>query len=87
MDKPSLRNRVSLSGCFFADVVVLPGACTRLVDAGPGCPDWPGCYGFSSVPETEEEIQIAEQAYPHAPVETGKAWPEMVHTPGQQKQA
>ena len=98
-----LSYRTSLFGCFFAAVVVLLDACTRLVDAGPGCFDWPGCYGFLTVPETQEVIQIAEQAYPHAPVETGKAWPEMVHryfagtlgmiiatlvhTPGQQKQA
>lgn len=73
-------------------MVVLRGAYTRLVDAGLGCPDWPGCYGFLTVPETEQEIQIAEQAYPHAPVETDKAWSEMVHrylagTLGQQRQA
>ena len=62
-----------------AAVVVLLGAYTRLVDAGLGCPDWPGCYGFISVPESEEEIKLAEEAYPHAPVEAEKAWPEMVH--------
>jgi cytochrome c oxidase assembly protein subunit 15 len=92
LDKPSLSYRISLFGCSFAAVVVLLGAYTRLVDAGPGCPDWPGCYGFLTVPETDEEIQFAEQACPHAPVETGKARPEMVHpyftgTLGQQKQA
>ena len=60
-------------------VVVLLGAYTRLKDAGLGCPDWPGCYGFLSVPESQEEISQAEALYPHAPVETHKAWPEMVH--------
>ena len=87
MDKHSRSYRVSLFGCFFAAVVVLLGAYTRLVDAGPGCADWPGCYGCGTVPETEEETRIAEQDYPHTPVKTEKAWPEMVHTPGQQKQA
>lgn len=62
-----------------ACVVVLLGAYTRLVDAGLGCPDWPGCYGFISVPDTTEEIRQAESAFPHAPVEAEKAWPEMVH--------
>ena len=26
--------------------VVALGAFTRLTEAGLGCPDWPGCYGF-----------------------------------------
>lgn len=79
MDKKSLSYKISLFGCVFAGVVVLLGAYTRLVDAGLGCPDWPGCYGFIGVPDTQEEIKIAEEAYPHAPVEADKAWPEMIH--------
>jgi cytochrome c oxidase assembly protein subunit 15 len=79
LDKSSLGYKISLFGCAFAGVVVLLGAYTRLVDAGLGCPDWPGCYGFIGVPETQEEIKIAEQSYPHAPVEADKAWPEMIH--------
>jgi cytochrome c oxidase assembly protein subunit 15 len=63
-----------LAGC-----VVLLGAYTRLVDAGLGCPDWPGCYGFLTVPETPDDVLTAESAYPHAPVEAAKAWAEMVH--------
>lgn len=62
-----------------ATIVVLLGAYTRLVDAGLGCPDWPGCYGFISVPDTAAEIQVAEASFPHAPVESEKAWPEMIH--------
>jgi cytochrome c oxidase assembly protein subunit 15 len=79
LDNKSLSYKISLFACVFAAVVVLLGAYTRLVDAGLGCPDWPGCYGFLTVPETQEEIMIAEDAYPHAPVEPDKAWPEMVH--------
>ena len=59
--------------------VVLLGAYTRLVDAGLGCPDWPGCYGFLSVPDEQHEIEAAIEAFPHAPVEAHKAWPEMIH--------
>ena len=62
-----------------AFVVVVLGAFTRLVDAGLGCPDWPGCYGHLAVPQTAEEIRAAEALYPNAPVEAGKAWTEMVH--------
>ena len=61
-----------------ATVVVL-GAYTRLVDAGLGCPDWPGCYGLVGVPETAAEIAAAESLFPDAPVEVDKAWPEMIH--------
>lgn len=62
-----------------AAVVVVLGAYTRLVDAGLGCPDWPGCYGMVMVPETAEEIARAEAAFPESPVEADKAWPEMIH--------
>lgn len=63
-----------------ACIVVLLGAYTRLVDAGLGCPDWPGCYGQLSVPNTPAEIAKAHAAFPHAdPVEASKAWPEMIH--------
>ena len=79
MDKRSLSYKISLFGCVFAGVVVLLGAYTRLVDAGLGCPDWPGCYGFIGVPDTQEDIRIAEQAFPETPVEADKAWPEMIH--------
>ena len=62
-----------------AVLVVVLGAYTRLVDAGLGCPDWPGCYGMILVPETPAEVARAEAAFPDAPVEAAKAWPEMIH--------
>lgn len=62
-----------------ASVVVLLGAYTRLSDAGLGCPDWPGCYGHMDVPKHSHEIEAANQAYPDRPVETHKAWKEMIH--------
>ena len=66
-------------GLVLAFVVVVLGAFTRLVDAGLGCPDWPGCYGFMSVPQGQEEIAQAQARFPQAVVEAEKAWPEMVH--------
>jgi cytochrome c oxidase assembly protein subunit 15 len=62
-----------------AVVVVVLGAYTRLADAGLGCPDWPGCYGFLTVPEAAEDVSVAELRFPDAPVEQAKAWWEMVH--------
>jgi heme a synthase len=79
LDKSSISYRLSLFALLLAGCVVLLGAYTRLVDAGLGCPDWPGCYGFLTVPETPEDVMSAESAYPHAPVEAEKAWAEMVH--------
>lgn len=75
----SLTYKLSFIAVVLAFVVVLLGAFTRLSDAGLGCPDWPGCYGFLSVPEAAHEIEQAQQAFPHAPVEPHKAWAEMVH--------
>ena len=68
-----------LSSVALAAVVVVLGAYTRLVDAGLGCPDWPGCYGFLSVPVSEEDVAAAEALFPGSPVEQDKAWTEMVH--------
>ena len=66
-------------GVIFALLVVSVGAYTRLSDAGLGCPDWPGCYGFLTVPDEATEISTAEARYPEAPVEFAKAWWEMGH--------
>jgi heme a synthase len=74
-----LSYSLSLVAVVLAFIVVLLGAYTRLVDAGLGCPDWPGCYGFISVPDESHEIAAANEAYPHSPVEAHKAWPEMIH--------
>ena len=66
-------------GVLFALLVVSVGAYTRLADAGLGCPDWPGCYGFLTVPDQIEDVELAETRYPGAPVEYVKAWWEMGH--------
>ena len=71
--------KLALFATAFAAVVVVLGAFTRLVDAGLGCPDWPGCYGQLLWPNDAEEIQRAEELFPDAPVEMDKTWPEMVH--------
>jgi cytochrome c oxidase assembly protein subunit 15 len=59
--------------------VVVLGAYVRLTDAGLGCPDWPGCYGTLTVPQSEAAIASAQKGYPHSTVEVGKAWREMAH--------
>ena len=72
--------KVALSACLLAMIVVALGAFTRLVDAGLGCPDWPGCYGQVMWPTTEAEIASANSQFSDAaPVDTDKTWPEMVH--------
>lgn len=71
--------KINIFAIALASIVVILGAYTRLTDAGLGCPDWPGCYGFMSVPTHETEIQIAESLYPERPVEVDKAFNEMIH--------
>lgn len=71
--------KVVLASVMLAFVVIVLGAYTRLTDAGLGCPDWPGCYGHFTVPQTEEHIEAAENAFPERPFEAHKAWNEMIH--------
>lgn len=75
----SMILRLNLIAILLAAVVVILGAYTRLTDAGLGCPDWPGCYGFLTVPDQIHEVTQAEQAFPERPVEADKAWNEMIH--------
>lgn len=64
---------------FITLCVVALGAYTRLSNAGLGCPDWPGCYGFLTVPNSADELQAASTAFPDSKVEPTKAWIEMIH--------
>lgn len=59
--------------------VIVFGAYVRLTDAGLGCPDWPGCYGFVTVPQTAEDYLSVEENFPGEIVDEGKAWREMIH--------
>ncbi len=69
---------IGLAACL-AIVVIVLGAWVRLTDAGLGCPDWPGCYGALFVPDDEAEIAAANAAFPERPLESDKAWHEMIH--------
>lgn len=54
---------------FWTLCVIGLGGFTRLMDAGLGCPDWPGCYGRWIV---SDEIDLSKKAYL-------EAWIEMIH--------
>jgi len=74
------RKNLLIFGILLAFCVISLGAYVRLSDAGLGCPDWPGCYGkLLGVPDSHHEVNAAQAAFPHAPVEAAKAWKEMIH--------
>lgn len=62
-----------------AFLVIGLGAWTRLMHAGLGCPDWPGCYGFLTVPGSDQAIALANARFPATPVIPAQGWPEMIH--------
>jgi heme a synthase len=59
--------------------IAMLGAYVRLSDAGLGCPDWPGCYGYWKVPEKTDPVFAVHPIWSKALLESGKAWKEMVH--------
>src|ERR1035437_10585476 len=76
---PTLIRTLVSAALLLCLCVVILGAYVRLSDAGLGCPDWPGCYGHLTVPQSETALQHAEQAFPSKPVVAHKAWKEMLH--------
>lgn len=74
-----IKKLLLLAFCMTLAVITL-GALTRLLDAGLGCPDWPGCYGQITPPSSELHI---EPGYQHTDVggvlNRSKAWMEMIH--------
>ena len=71
--------QVASVAVLLAFIVVMLGAYTRLTDAGLGCPDWPGCYGKMVLPSANNALQKAQLHYPNIPIESHKAWTEMIH--------
>jgi cytochrome c oxidase assembly protein subunit 15 len=55
------------------------GAYVRLSDAGLSCPDWPGCYGRITAPDSALDKVQAQAAFPDKPLDSQKAWREMTH--------
>jgi len=74
LDKQKLLSKIALSACFFALCVIGLGAFTRLIDAGLGCPDWPGCYGHLTLPLSQSSEIMQNPGYV-----SYKAWAEMIH--------
>ncbi|OAI48030.1 hypothetical protein AYO45_05390 [Gammaproteobacteria bacterium SCGC AG-212-F23] len=71
--------KIAFISCVIALIVIGLGAFTRLIDAGLGCPDWPGCYGHLAVPHTYLAQKLVALEYPTTPLVIYKAWAEMVH--------
>ena len=75
MARPGFR--LAVFATLLALLVVLLGAYTRLTHAGLGCPDWPGCYGFISVPKTDAQLAHAKCTSPNTrwkPPKAGPRW-------------
>ncbi len=72
--------RLAVLATVLTFALIMLGAFVRLSDAGLGCPDWPGCYGhLVGVPQADQHVSAANEAFPDRPVEAPKAWKEMAH--------
>jgi cytochrome c oxidase assembly protein subunit 15 len=74
-----MYRKLLLIAPLFTLIVVVVGAYTRLTDSGLGCPDWPGCYGQLTAPDTAAEIARAGERFPGAEIDPMKGWIEMIH--------
>ena len=79
MVKRNVVSMLALSASIFALGVIALGAFTRLIDAGLGCPDWPGCYGHLLVPVSLKAQLTAKLLAPQSHWVAYKAWAEMFH--------
>ena len=75
----NLFKKITLFTTIMAFCLIVLGAYVRPSDAGLGCPDWPGCFGTLTVPESQLAIERAQHTFPDQAIENGKAWKEMVH--------
>jgi heme a synthase len=71
--------RIARVATVLALLVVTVGAWVRLTDAGLGCPDWPGCYGQLVVSSALSSSPDAADLRAVRPLDTSKAWREMIH--------
>lgn len=74
-----MYRKLLLLATVFTLIVVVVGAYTRLTDSGLGCPDWPGCFGQLTAPDSAADIARAEQRFPGAEIDSTKGWIEMIH--------
>lgn len=79
MQSLKILRRAATLAVFVSLIVVMLGAYTRLTHAGLGCPDWPGCYGRMAVSSLQHELSDAQARFPDTPIESRKAWTEMIH--------
>ncbi|HEX9628064.1 MAG TPA: COX15/CtaA family protein [Acidiferrobacterales bacterium] len=71
--------RLALFSSFFALLLVMLTAYTRVTELGIGCPDWPGCYGRLFAPITAKDIEEARRYQPSGADVDDKAWKDMTH--------
>ncbi len=79
MNRVRLFRALALASVVLCAIVVVLGAYVRLTAAGLGCPDWPTCYGHVTAGAALENQESVNVAFPHRPIEYGKALREMVH--------
>jgi heme A synthase len=60
--------RLTLLTTLLAFLWIILSVYIHATGSAPGCPDWPQCFGFFTTPDTQLQLQLAREHFPHTAI-------------------